>query len=171
MSTLRRPARTQLAQEVVELYVALGDTLRVAALPTWITADLSLGQLKALFLFEHHGALTVSALARLLGLGKPAASLLVQKLVQAKLAERREDAADRRRTLVRPTARGAALIASRREHIQASLDGWLSQLSDDDLASLQRGLSALTAVMRAERAPVAAPRRKQASPRAVPPTR
>jgi DNA-binding MarR family transcriptional regulator len=124
----------------------------MAALPSWITADLNLSQLKAIVLLEHHGALAVSELAKLLGMGNPAASILVQQLVQQGFAERSEDVKDRRRTFVRLTARGAALIASRREHIQTNLRQWLSQLGDDELASLQHGLGALIHVVQAEQA-------------------
>jgi DNA-binding MarR family transcriptional regulator len=152
---MKSPARTKLTNDVVRAYAALGDSLRMAALPNWITADLSLSQLKAIVLLEHHGALTISELARRLEMGNPAASILVQQLVQQGLVERSEDARDRRRTFVRPTANGAGLIATRREHIQTNLRRWLSQLGDDELASLQRGLGALVRVMETEPAPVA----------------
>ncbi len=150
---MKATARTHLADAVVQAYLSLGDTLRMAALPSWITADLNLSQLKAIVLLEHHATLTISQLAKLLGLGNPAASLLVQKLVQEGLVERSEDARDRRRTFVRPTARGAGLIASRRENAQANLRRWLSQLSDAELQSLQQGLGALVRVVQAEQAP------------------
>jgi MarR family transcriptional regulator, organic hydroperoxide resistance regulator len=148
----KAPSRTKLANDIVQAYLELGDTLRMAALPSWITAELNLSQLKAIVLLEHHGALTVSELAKLLGMGNPAASILVQQLVQQGLVERSEDVKDRRRTFVRATARGAGLIASRREHIQTNLRRWLNQLGDDELASLQHGLSALLRVVQAEQA-------------------
>jgi DNA-binding MarR family transcriptional regulator len=147
-------SRTKVANDVVLAYLELAETLRMAAdaLPSWITADMNLSQLKAIVLLEHHRALTVSGLAKLLGMGNPATSILVQQLVQQGLVERSQDDEDRRRAFVRPTARATELIAHRREHIQANLSRWLRQLSDDELASLQCGLGALIRVVQAEQA-------------------
>jgi DNA-binding MarR family transcriptional regulator len=95
--------------------------------------------------------LIISELAELLSMGNPAASILVQQLVEQGLVERSEDKKDRRRTYVRPTARGIALLAGRREQIRANLLRWLGHLGDDELAGLQRGLGALMRVVQAER--------------------
>jgi DNA-binding MarR family transcriptional regulator len=149
---MKETSRIELANEVVRAYLELGDAIRLTALPAWITADLTISQLKAVFLLAHHGALAVSELAGLLGIGNPAASILVQLLVQHGLVERSEDAKDRRRTIVRTTTLGAGLIVSRREHIQANLHRWLNRLGDDELASLQRGLDALVQIVQAEQA-------------------
>jgi DNA-binding MarR family transcriptional regulator len=151
---MRGSSRTKLANDAVVAYLELADALRMGkdALPRWISADLNLSQLKAIVLLEHHGTLTVSELSKLLGMGNPAASILVQQLVQHGLAERSQDDKDRRRTFVRPTARGTELIAHRREYIHANLRRWLKQLGDDELASLQLGLDALIRVAQAEQA-------------------
>lgn len=37
---MKEPSRKKLANEIVQAYLELGDTLRMAALPSWITADL-----------------------------------------------------------------------------------------------------------------------------------
>ena len=124
---MKKESRTELANEVVQAYLALGDVTRWASLPTWITADLNLSQLQAIVLLEHHGTLIISELSGLLGIGNPAASMLVQQSVEQELVERSEDDKDRRRTVVRPTTRGIALIAGRREQIRANLLRWLSQ--------------------------------------------
>jgi len=142
--------RTTLADDVVQGYLELSDTIRVTAVPSWINADLNVSQVKAIILLEHHGALTVSELARLIGIGNPAASILVQQLVEQGLVERSEDSKDRRRTFVRLTARGSGLMTGRRELVRTNLLRWLSQLSEDELASLQRGLGALLRVFQAD---------------------
>ena len=141
---------TELADEVVQAYLALGDATRLASLPSWITADLSLSQLKAIILLEHHGALIISELASLLGMGNPAASIRVQQLVEQGLVERSEDTKDRRRTYVRPTPCGVALLAGRREQIRENLLRWLRKLGDDELDGLHGGLGALIRVAQAE---------------------
>ena len=143
-------SHAELANEVVRAYLELGDATRMASLPSWLTADLNLSQLKAIVFLEHHGALIISKLAGLLGIGNPAASILVQQLVEQGLVERSEDKEDRRRTYVQPTARGIALLAGRREQIKSNLLRWLGQLDDNDLVSLQRGLGALIRVVQTE---------------------
>lgn len=152
MSTTKGQSRTQLANEAAQIYLQLGDSLRLATLTGWIFTDLTTSQVKALFLLAHHRVLTVSELARLLGVGSPAASILVQQLVDHALVERSEDASDRRRTLVRLTTQGAELISGQREQRDEMLRGWLSQLDDDVLAGLLRGLEALDEVVRSEHA-------------------
>ncbi|RPI48269.1 MAG: MarR family transcriptional regulator, partial [Chloroflexi bacterium] len=108
---MKSPPLSQEVAEAVQAYLALGDAIRLASLPGWIVADLTISQLKALGLLEHHGTLAVSELARSLSVGNPAASILVQQLVDQALVERSEDARDRRRTLVRLTTQGADLIS------------------------------------------------------------
>ncbi len=147
---MKEPALTQLADEVVRAYLELGDALRVAMLPDWIVADLTIAQLKALVLLIYHGPLAVSELARLLKVGNPAASILVQQLVDQAYVERSEDAHDRRRTLVCATAQGTELISGRHQRTEAKLRRWLSQFSEAELTGLARGLSALAGAAREE---------------------
>lgn len=147
---MKAPSRTQQTKEAVQVYLELGDAIRLAALPSWITADLTISQVKAVFLLAHHGALAVSELAGLLGIGNPAASILVQQLVEQELVERSEDAQDRRRTLVSLTAQGTQLISSQREQGETRLRHWLSQLEDDQLVDLLHGLRALVEIVRSE---------------------
>ena len=145
------PTRAQLANAVMQAYIELGDVIRLAALPRWFTAELNITQLKAILLLEYHNTLTVSELARLVSVGNPAGSILVQQLVEQGFVERSEDARDRRRTFVRLTEQGNGLIASRREQIRTHLGRWLASMDDADLASLHRGLGALMRVMEAEK--------------------
>ena len=145
-------SRAKLANDIVQAYVEIGDATRLSALPAWVTTGLflNLSQLKSIVFLEYHNTLTISEMARLLGMGNPAASILVQQMVEHGLVERSEDIRDRRRTYVRLTTRGAGLLAGRREQIKTSLLHWLSQLDDDRLADLQRGLEALLQIMQFE---------------------
>lgn len=146
---MNEPLKAKLANDILENYQALGDTLRLTALPNWISAQLNLSQLKAMFLLEYHGALTISELAKKLELGNSAASILVQQMVEQELVERSEDLKDRRRAIVRLTVSGANLVAGRRENIRINLMPWLSQMGEEELGALQRGLEALVKIMRA----------------------
>jgi len=154
MTTSKKNARSHkaLAIEVVQTYLDLADTIRLATLPNWVNADLTTSQVKAIFLLAHHHALAVGELAGLLGIGSPAASILVQQLVEQALVERSEDTEDRRRTLVHLTAQGSRLVSGHREQREARLYHWLSQLADDQLSGLLHGLRGLAEIACSEQA-------------------
>lgn len=145
---MERPTRQKLTKEVAHTYLEFADVIRLATLPTWIHADLTTSQVKAIFLLAYHGSLPVGKLAALLGVGSPAASILVQQLVEKNLARRAEDPQDRRRTLVSLTSRGDKLISGQRDKREAKLLEWLAELDDDALKGLLRGLRALNEVIR-----------------------
>src|SRR4051794_26534307 len=58
--------------------------------------DLSLSQVRALMVLDHHGPLTVGALAAHVGLSQPATSRAVEALQRSGLVTRAEDLVDRR---------------------------------------------------------------------------
>ncbi len=118
--------------------------------PRWLQLDLTMGQLKALVTVAEAGPLPVGRLGAALGIGKPAATLLVDALVRRGLVERSEDPEDRRRTLVRLSAQGGELMDELLRGRRDRLAGWLAQLDDDDLLALARGLRALVAVAAAQ---------------------
>jgi DNA-binding MarR family transcriptional regulator len=134
---------TQLVDETVKAYLEFSDAIRLATLPSWVNADLTISQVKAVALLAHHGTLAIGELAGLLSIGSPAASILVQQLVEQQLVNRSEDIQDRRRALVSLTAQGIRLISGQREQREVRLYHWLSQMSEEELIGLQRGLKRL----------------------------
>ncbi|MFW6184352.1 MAG: MarR family winged helix-turn-helix transcriptional regulator [Chloroflexota bacterium] len=147
-NSVEERSTTAAADAVVEMYLALGDALRLDILPVWVTADLTISQLKALFLLAHYGPLAVGELAERLEVGNSTTSIVVQQLVEQDLVERSADAEDRRRTLVALTPQGARLIGGSRKKKEAVLRRWVAQLNDAQLADLRRGLRALLRVVR-----------------------
>ncbi len=87
----------------------------------------------------------MSHFATRLRIGRLAASLLVDRLVQDGLVERTEEAEGRRRTQLRLSARGEDLGAQLRQGRGKlhPLSAWLDHLSDSDLIALTQGLRAL----------------------------
>lgn len=144
---MEKHSQKKLAKEVAHAYLEFADVIRLATLPTWIHADLTTSQVKAIFLLAHHGSLPVGKLAALLDVGSPATSILVQQLVEKNLVRRAEDPQDRRRTLVSLTPSGDKLISGQREKREAKLVEWLGQLDDEALDGLLRGLRALNEVV------------------------
>jgi DNA-binding MarR family transcriptional regulator len=147
---MNEPSRIRQTHEALQAYLDLGDAIRLVALPSWLTADLTISQAKALFMLANHGPLAVSELAGRLGLGNPAASILVQALVEQGMVERTEDLKDRRRMLVYLTSQGIKMTSTPREQREARLRPMLSQLNDDELAGLLLGVKALVKIARSQ---------------------
>lgn len=129
--------------------------LNQASAADWAELDLSMGQLKVLFILHDSPSISVGNVAARLGIGLPAASALTDRLVQADLARRSGDPSDRRRVLLALTPEGGALAGRLRQGRLAVLAGWIATLGADDLAALDRGLRALSAAIAAEPAPAA----------------
>jgi DNA-binding MarR family transcriptional regulator len=85
------------------------------------------------------GPLSVSELARRLGLGLSTTSALVGQLSRAGLLERAEDEADRRRTIVRLNDKDRKVIGAWAEQALAPLRGTLERLSPQARAQFIEG--------------------------------
>lgn len=85
----------------------------------------------------------VSDLARRLGVSKQAASKTVTALEGLGYAERRPSGADRRRTEVVLTARGAELLALSGEILNELRDEWASVVGEREMTVLQDTLARL----------------------------
>ena len=142
--------RCRLVEEVLEAQQQLLRKEHDAAMANWLHLELTMGQMKALFALDQSGPVPVGRLAAALGIGKPGASMLVDRLVQLGLVERTEDPLDRRRTLTSLSPRGRDLVAGLRQGRRERVEAWLRQLDDAELASLARGLRALVRVASVE---------------------
>jgi DNA-binding MarR family transcriptional regulator len=148
---MEKSSREALIDETIQALVELVLAHKFADMPHWMDFDLTVSQVKAIYLLAFRGPFTISELAGSLGVGNPAASILVQQLVQQGLVDRSEDSQDRRRTLVSLTARGSDLVSARRDLREAKTRRWLNRLNDDELSGLMRGMSALAEIIRSDR--------------------
>jgi len=139
----------ELVERGLDLYRTALRALHELGAPAWYQVELSLAQLKALFTLVDAGSMPIGGVAARLKIGLPAASSLVDRLVDQGLVERREDPMDRRRTLAEPTAAGEALAQRLRHGSREALRAWLEQMEHDDLEALVRGLTAMVAVAQA----------------------
>src|SRR5260370_21048736 len=98
----------ELVERGLELYRSAARALHERGAPAWHQVELSVAQLKALFALVDGGPTPIGGVAGRLSIGLPAASSLVERLVDQGLVERREDPLDRRPTLAQPTAPGEA---------------------------------------------------------------
>lgn len=146
----KEQSRSELVDTIVQAYMDLFMTMQFNAVSHWLMLELTYAQAKALFMLAARKELTVSQLAKLLGVGNPTASILVQQLVERDLVTRSEQASDRRHTIIRLSQKGAEIGAGRREARGKQWQRWLSQLSDEELNALAHGLTAIVAVMKKE---------------------
>ena len=145
-------AREELEREVLAQYRAMMHRFKVSSGGAWMEIDLTLPQLRTLLILAEEGPLVIGQIAQRLGIGLSTGGHLVDRLVQAGLAERMEDSEDRRRTLARLTPKGEELHArllNRVQHIQMLIQ----KLDEDDLAALLQGLRALNRVVDDESRP------------------
>jgi DNA-binding MarR family transcriptional regulator len=113
------------------------------ALP-WADVDLTLPQLKLLGLLARRpDGVTGRELASALGVGPPAVTALVERIVEPGYARRDEDSHDRRVSRVRLTERGRALLERLLAGRQEQLAAVLQQLQPDELESVLRAVNLL----------------------------
>jgi DNA-binding MarR family transcriptional regulator len=143
-----KKSRPELVETVVQGYMDLFTTMQFNAVSHWLMLELTFAQARALFMLAARKELTVSQLAKLLGVRNPTASILIQQLVDRELVTRTEHKTDRRQTIVSLSPKGAEIGAGRRREREKQWHRWLSQLNDDELGALAQGLSAIGAVVK-----------------------
>ena len=135
-----------LLQDVHTAYRRYCHVTRARTLAAWLAIDLSLSQVQVLLILAHRETAFVSTVADDLGVGRSAASTLIDSLVRRGLACRSEDRADRRRTMVRLTAQGVACIDGLWQGAAAEIQHALASVEAADLRALHHGLKVLTAM-------------------------
>jgi DNA-binding MarR family transcriptional regulator len=132
--------------EALIAYKKVQRALLTSTAGRWRDLDISMQQLRAIYLLRDEEVATVGRLAELFGIGLPGASVLADRLVKAGFVERREDTADRRRVLLTLTRAGIQLVTDLREGSHLQLRRWMARLSPDELAALTNGWRALAEV-------------------------
>ncbi|HJT54965.1 MAG TPA: MarR family transcriptional regulator [Ktedonobacteraceae bacterium] len=135
----------ELEHEVIAEYRMMMRGLKATIGQAWMQIDLTLPQMRTLFVLAE-GPLVIGQIAQRLGIGLSTGGHLVDRLVQAGLAERTEDVEDRRRTLARLTPKGEELLARLLSGIQ-QMQVWLHEVDQDDLAAFLQGLRAINRVV------------------------
>jgi len=135
-----------LIDEALAGYKRVHRALLTSKASRWRDLDISMQQLRALYLLRDEDEASVGRLAELFGVGLPAASLLADRLVRSGFVERRDDPADRRRVLLSLTRAGVRLVTDLREGSNSLLRRWMASLAPEDLAALSQGWRALAEV-------------------------
>ncbi len=145
----------ELVERALPLLPEIGKRLYATKVQHPALSTTSMAQVKAMMHVAAHGRRTVGEIAGGLGLSMPAASELVDRLVEAGLAERGANPADRRQVLVWLTPEAEALTARMREVRRAQLRAALARLAPDERPVFLRSLEALVEALGREPADLA----------------
>jgi DNA-binding MarR family transcriptional regulator len=129
--------------EDIRLLVARLRALVLQRADTWLDVDVTLPQLRALFLVGQHQPVTVSDLAALLGQRLAAVSALVTRLARAGWVRRSEDPSDRRRILLRLSDEGVTLLQGLNDRSAARFAAVLARMSPQGRRHLAGALDEL----------------------------
>jgi DNA-binding MarR family transcriptional regulator len=108
-SALRRGRPDTRTEQLTQLVTRLREIQFCRGERPWLLLDLTMGQLKAMMLVVQSGGVRSRELADGLGIAPSAATPLVDRLVDQKLARREDDPEDRRIIWIRPTPKAQAL--------------------------------------------------------------
>src|SRR5436305_569032 len=136
----------ELVVEVMAQYQCMFHGIKAQVGTVLKNMDLTLAQLRTLAILAEEGPLVIGQIAQRLGIGLSTGGHLVDRLVQAGLAERAEDAEDRRRTVARLTPAGEDVYTQLRIGPQR-MQALLREMDEDDLRALLQGLSAINRVI------------------------
>jgi DNA-binding MarR family transcriptional regulator len=136
----------ELVLEVLDQYRTYFQGFKAQVAPILKNIDLTLAQLRTLAILAEEGPLVIGQIAQRLGVGLSTGGHLVDRLVQAGLAERAEDSEDRRRTVARLTPSGEAIYGQLRIGPQR-LQALLQEMDDTDLQALLQGMCALNRII------------------------
>ena len=121
--------------------------LRRGSPQDWMALELTMAQMKVLFVLHHDGPAKVSDLAEALGVSAPSMTGTLERLVRQALVERRDDPADRRLVINTLTPTGQALVEQLHQGRRARLTAALERLDATTVAELEHGLAALQAAL------------------------
>lgn len=137
-----------LVEAGVQLLPIIGRALYSAITELGQTYDLTQTQVKVLLHLGSRRQMTVGEIAEALGVSMPAASELVDRLVDAGHLVRASDPADRRRVLIAATPESARISAELRGMREAQVRYALGQLAPEERPAFIRSLQALVAGLR-----------------------
>jgi DNA-binding MarR family transcriptional regulator len=141
------PTSAPSTDDFIRLAQFVVRAVRTTNLDMWCAVDLTMPQLKALFLAHAPGGATHGEIARALGVGLSTVTGVVDRLVEHGLVERHTDPADRRLSRVSVTPAGTDLVdqlwTSRREQLVHLLDN----LTADERTTLISALQHLAAFL------------------------
>lgn len=128
---------------IIDMQAHVAELVESDRARAWLDVDLTVQQLKVVFLAVRLGSLTAGQISRELHVGFSTVTGLVDRLVEHGLVSRGEDPCDRRTTLVVPTEAARALVERLYAYGRSGLRRLLEQASTETLEALASGLEGL----------------------------
>jgi len=148
------PRRAELVDRIVDLQMDVARLFESDRARDWLDVDLTIQQLKVVFLAVRLGSLTAGQIGRELHVGFSTVTGLVDRLAEQGLVSRGEDPRDRRATRVVPTETARTLVERLYAYRRTEFRRLLEYASTDTLEALAVGLQGLAeAAMESARAP------------------
>jgi 4'-phosphopantetheinyl transferase len=145
VTNISRATNIAAVERVVEAYDRLHRLLAPLHAADLLDLDLTLAQLKTLYVASTTGPIRMSRLAVRLGTALSTTSGVVDRLVQVGLLQRLEDPSDRRQVLVQATPVAVARLDNINELGRERLRELLESIpTADDLAIIERAIELLT---------------------------
>jgi DNA-binding MarR family transcriptional regulator len=135
--------KSELVKKIIELQRQVRRGLRRRMPEAWMNLNLTIPQLKSLFLIAREGSMNTKSLAEGLGVTSSNVTGIVDRLVKQGLVSRQEDPEDRRMLQIQVTDKGEAILTSLREETVSTMADVLARMSVEELSSLARGLSSM----------------------------
>ena len=109
--------------------------------------NIPLSHVQVLAMLNDNGSMSVSEISRRLGIAKPNITPLVDRLTEARLADRERDAQDRRvvNIIIRPE--GVQKLKAIRGTMLELVTQWAENLSVTDLKELNESLASITRIL------------------------
>jgi DNA-binding MarR family transcriptional regulator len=132
-------------ESLSDSFRAVSRRLRIQTQKALAPWEVTPSQARALGVLARHGPVRLGTLSEHLRIAPRSATEVVDALETRRLVERRPDPADRRATLVAPTARGEEVAAGIRAARAAEAEEFFARLDPGDRAALARLLDDLLA--------------------------
>ena len=139
-------AGTAQDQDVARILDSFGGLMRALGrqhIGQWLEADLTMPQLKTLFVLWNLGHTTVGGLARALGVTLPTVTGILDRLVERGLVTRQEDPDDRRLVVNRLTDSGLELANRFHQSNRSLLAQIALRMSPEDQTMVAEALDKL----------------------------
>jgi DNA-binding MarR family transcriptional regulator len=135
--------RAELMKRIVDLQAHVTELMEADRTRAWLDVDLTIQQLKVVFLAVRMGSLTAGQIGRELRVGFSTVTGLIDRLADQGLVSRGEDPNDRRATRVVPTAAARAVVERLYSYRRSEFLRLLEHVPTETLVALADGLSGL----------------------------
>lgn len=109
--------------------------------------DITPSHFRILITLDEMGSMTVSALAKLMGISKPNLTPLIQKLIDKQYLERIIDEKDRRYIYIKLTEVGKKFLREQKDFAIKNLEFRMANCDETDLEKLNTSLQSLKEVL------------------------